>query len=789
MSENVTTKLQEWGIETAAREMQWQFLNWAGCDGMVFPLYHLNGDIQERPDNTPIQRWKNFTDGANAKYLWIPDKPDHTLEFYFHPEIAQHIEQADGVLYLVEGEKDLLSMLSAGIPNVITWLNGATSIPHNLVEALKLLGCTNLIHLPDLDEAGRKSSTKTADMLKGQNINYKAICLPATLGEKGDVNDWWQACEFNIEQFQEELTLYSQTAILREQDASFHDVDSSVEDYSSHQADTDSELPQAFIEAVKHALGVDRVNRRGYAEVCCPFHDDTNPSANWDVERHILHCFACGETFLARKVGEHFNIHLRDFYPPTNNNQIIPAENPIPSQDTETVETTTPTVANTQRRSARVPTDDEVGDGLIRRWDEKYRYFYGKWHTYDKGVWESVDVPNKEIWKEMRRHKDSRFRPSKGKASSILSYVESVLSIPNSEVDQGKGVINLQNGMLSLETVSLEPHDEGRYLTSQLPFEFNEEASCPHWLKFLSEVLVDESGEMDAQLIDLLQEAFGYSLTSDTSHEKMVWLHGQAATGKSTILRVLKALLGSAALEIGMNELRHNSYQLAEIGGKRVLTCSEAASGAYLADAHIKKIVSGEEIVARQIYSSPQYIQPIAKLWWAMNEVPQNLDRSDAIYRRLILIPFHRPIPKEERDIHLFDKFVQELPGILNWALEGLKRLNTNGTFTEAAQVEQSVQEYQQDNDAEAEFLSDEEWISEVGQGATLASDLYIAYSMYSQRFGYNAKSRKMVARDWKRLGLIKSRQSAGYIYNLTLTQSAENIVETQRKIGGENRR
>lgn len=788
MNYELTIRLQEWGIETVAREMQWQFLNRAGCDGMVFPIYHLNGDIQERPDNTPIQRWKNFTDGGKTKYLWIPDKPKETLEFYFHPDIETHIEEADGVLYLVEGEKDLLSMLSAGIPNVITWLNGATSIPHNLVETLKLLGCTHLVHLPDLDEAGRKSSTKTAGMLKGQNIHYKAICLPATLGEKGDINDWWKACGFNAEKFQEELSLHIQTAILYEQEACSSDSNSSAEEYdrktySNHQADTDSELPQDFIEAVKHALGVSKVDRKDYAKVCCPFHDDTNPSANWDLERHILHCFVCDETFLAKEVGEQFNIQLRDFYQQTSNKQSTqhdkqPYRNEAKMNGTK--------VTGSQEKP-RVPTDDEVGDSIIRRWDGRYGFFYGKWHVYVKGIWQAIERIDKELWSEMKRYKGSGFRPNKGKRISVQDYVESNLYISDKNVNRGEGIINLQNGMYNLDTHFLMSHEKERYMTSQLPYEFDEEATCPHWLRFLSEVLVDEAGETDTQLIALLQEAFGYSLTTHTLHEKMFWLHGQAATGKSTILRVLKALLGSAAQEIGLHELQHNTYQLAEIGDKRVITCSEAASGSYLADAYLKQMVSGEEIVARQIYRQPERIKPIAKVWWAMNEIPQNLDRSNAIYRRLLLIPFRRTIPKEQRDIHLSQKLHEELSGILNWAIEGLKRLNDNGTFTDAAQVEQSVQDYQKDNDAEAEFLNDEEWISEVGQGATLASDLYMAYSMYCQRFGYKAKNKTMVARDWKRLGITKSRQSAGYIYNLTLTHNTHNIVKNQRKRGGEN--
>lgn len=774
MNQKTINLLEKWGIKDAAMAREWQPHKhthhlYGTMDGISFPLYDLTGSIQTRDDGEPIRRWKNLDSEHDMKYAWLPNKPDNTLSLYFHPKVDDAISDAGGLVYFVEGEKDVLTMHEAGYHNIMSWFGGL-NIPKDMTDIIKLLGVTSVIYLPDLDEIGRKSANMVAEMLDGAGIAYQAICLPPKLGKGGDVNDWWIDCKFRKEQFRTELQNHIENAILIDQAATLKTQRTQSERLYSNTGNTI--LPADFIRDVTQALQAGEPNRKGYARVHCPFHDDNNPSADWDIEKHILHCHACGETFLARDVGTHFGIQLRDYF---DNNT---------SKDGKT--TMTQTKVKSKNTKKQTPTDDEIGDSIITRWGDERILLYGKWYQYHDGVWNPVNDTDKAIWTAMKRFKKYNYRPSGGKAKSIQSYLEAQLSIPNDDGDKGHGVLNLQNGLLDIEMRVLKPHEKERYLTTQLPFAYDPDATCPRWHQFLNEVLVDSQGNTDEDLIALVQEAVGYSLTSDTRHEKMFWLHGQAATGKSTLLKAIKALLGTAAKELSLSTLQKNQYQLADIGGTRVITCSEAMSGSILADDHVKKLVSGEEIVARQIYHKPQRITPQCKLWWAMNELPQNLDRSEAIYRRLLLIPFRRPIPAEKRDLALFNKLTDELPGILNWALEGLERLHFNGHFTKVAQVDEAVVEYHQTNDTEALFLSDEEWIDEIGENVTRASDLYMAYKAYCERFGFEVKSAIKVAEDWKRLGLEKKRTSHANTYNVSLTPQAQKIVDTQRKKDGD---
>jgi putative DNA primase/helicase len=266
-----------------------------------------------------------------------------------------------------------------------------------------------------------------------------------------------------------------------------------------------------------------------------------------------------------------------------------------------------------------------------------------------------------------------------------------------------KNLLNLANGTLDLTTYAFRSHDRGDLLTHCQPYSFDPAATCPRWLLFLAEVLVKEDGHTpDPDLAALFQEAVGYSLTTETRYEAMFWLSGAGANGKSTALGVVHALLGSLAksLDLGALARPDASYYLAQLAGARVVFSTEASKGQAAADDILKRLASGEPIPARPIRGEPITIKPVAKLFWALNDKPTVRDTSDGFWRRLRLLPFHRQFPELERDTRLAEKLSAELPGILNWALDGLRRLRANGRFTDAAAVRAAVAEYRTSQNA-----------------------------------------------------------------------------------------
>lgn len=763
--------LATWGVAEIAQQMQWTpylyTLNGESHNGFAYSLFNLDGSVQQH-NQQPVRRWKNIEAvGDKDKNRWIGKMPPNCLPLYFSPSIQKAVQAGQGILYIVEGEKDVLTMLAAGIPNVLTWVNGAKSIPKQLLDILQSLGVSQIIHIPDLDKPGEASAKKLAKLLRGQNIAYKAIKLPAELGQKGDINDLWKLCEFNPEQFWATLQKLVEESILIEQAANSNNGGWQEPVRGKTKRNNQSSGWNDIIPEIERKLNVKSYKQNGWSEkVLCPFHDDHNPSAEWHSEKYILHCFTCGEDFLAKDVAKKLGIEWKN-----------KASNK--SQQSNSSEQTKSTGSRSRvglTEDEAPPTHDEMGDMLLEEWAGNVAFFYGQWHHYEDGVWKPTEIGNK-IWNVMKDCKPA-IRPSKGIRNSIASYLKDMLQIPPDLVDNGENYINLSNGLYNLENYAIEDHQRDLYLTAQLPFAYNETATCPRWQQFLEEVLVTPNGLADHDVIALAQEAFGYSLTANTHYEKMFWLYGDGATGKTTMLRILRALLGSAALEVDFGILQRESHQLANIPGKRVITSSEARTGTRLMDNIIKKIVSGEELVVRRLYQEAENHISQAKIWWAMNYQPANDDRSNAIYRRLIIISFLRPIPPEKRDPMLFENLLLELPGIFNWAMEGLQRLNQNGKFAEPRQVEMAVSDYQESNAPEQLFLNDDEWIVQDPSGSVRASDLYLAYSEWGNRFNYRVLSLTDAGKEWKRLGIQMKKDRKGRKYEgIRFTDEAERVV------------
>lgn len=423
------------------------------------------------------------------------------------------------------------------------------------------------------------------------------------------------------------------------------------------------------------------------------------------------------------------------------------------------------------------PTDDEIGDMLIADWCGKIRFFFGTWHEYSEGVWQPSPVFDKLIWEKLKLLKTSGIRPTAGKAENVKKYLQCYLSVDDSLIDNCHEYINLKNGLFNVDTGKLEPHKLEVFMTSQLPFAYDEDADCPIFRKFLMDALVKpNSEEADIELQYLLLEAMGYSLTANTDYRASFWLAGASGTGKSVLINVLQELAGTSHASVDLDELNNNSYQLADVAGKRIVTFTEPKANSVLADNHYKRLVSQDTIMARQIFGKPFRFVPICKLWGAMNELPRVVDRSDAIFNRVFIIPMNRVMPEEKKDLQLSQKLRGELAGIFNMALSGLKRLRRAKHFSQAEQADTARKEYKAENDIEAAFVA--ECCIRNPTGQTNAQALYDSYSAWCKRNGAMAKSSVKVARDWERLGFKKVKLNVGNIWKgVELTQwTTENL-------------
>ena len=284
------------GILAAAQRAQWQ----PQGNGWKYPVYDLSGTVL-------TYRYKAANSSAKPKYKWDKRKPDD-CQYYLLPGLQEAIDQYNGLVYIASGEPDVLAFKSAGIDNVLCWF-GETSVPPNLATFLRELGVQYVITYPDRDRTGYKAAEKIAAALQGSGIHLHAAALPDYLGDKGDINKLWQYVEFDRAAFIAALA----------NDTQHLEIELPKPKPQRRKPKQDNNQHHSYFAAIEQVLGIDAYKGNGWSKksVPCPFnlheHDDTRPSARWHRDKHILHCFKCGETYLAKQVGAALGIEWKDF--------------------------------------------------------------------------------------------------------------------------------------------------------------------------------------------------------------------------------------------------------------------------------------------------------------------------------------------------------------------------------------------------------------------------------------------------------------------------------------------
>lgn len=322
----------------------------------------------------------------------------------------------------------------------------------------------------------------------------------------------------------------------------------------------------------------------------------------------------------------------------------------------------------------------------------KYLYCLesNKFYNYKDGVWnELFDIDFlgriEENMKEITKH------PIAGRKQ----IVENFKSMARKSLDEfnWSELLNFKNGMVSPYNGGMNDHDYMFYSTNRLPYIYDEKARCELWIKTLKEIF-----EEDENKINILQEFFGYCLTRSTKQHKALLLLGESRSGKSTILQVLRNMIGINNCSSVPLKYISNAQYSAMLINKLVNIDADVSAKADMYEAEFKTITSGESIAVNQKYVPAFDFVPYCKIVMAANIFPRITDHSSAFYNRLILLPCDRVFSYEEQNRDLPKQLLLELPGILNWSIEGLKKLDKRGKFEELGFMKEAIQELENDN-------------------------------------------------------------------------------------------
>jgi putative DNA primase/helicase len=255
-----------------------------------------------------------------------------------------------------------------------------------------------------------------------------------------------------------------------------------------------------------------------------------------------------------------------------------------------------------------------------------------------------------------------------------------------------KEMIACRNGLLHWPSRWLKEHTPELLTFNALDFDYNQEAPEPQeWLNFLQSIWPD-----DPECIAILQEIFGYFVSGDTRQQKAFLIVGPKRSGKGTIGHVLTALLGSDNVAGPTLASLAENFGLAPLIGKPAAIISDARLGGR-ADQHIiaKRLlsISGEDrLTIDRKHRDPWTGRLPVRFLVLSNELPRLADASGALASRFVLLTMRKSFYGRE-DLGLANRLSKELPGILNWSLAGLERLNPRGHFVPPKSSAEAIME------------------------------------------------------------------------------------------------
>lgn len=398
--------------------------------------------------------------------------------------------------------------------------------------------------------------------------------------------------------------------------------------------------------------------------------------------------------------------------------------------------------------------EDSLDDLMLMDWAKLFKGAHSHLISWAEGFYEyeggayrelpAAEISNKILfWLNVSGTAEIRKKLGTKLVSDFRALLSSVVSVPPkvgappARLDDPSASLSdllfLKNGILTVEDHQLLPHDPVYFVTSTLPVVYDPDAVCPTFDQYLA------SSVPDATVRNLLQEWVGYCLVPDTSAQKFMILEGDGANGKTVFLTVLRALLGEDFVSsVGIEGFdAGRSFQLASTVGKLANIVDDMSEVDKLQEGLIKTYVAGAAMTAERKYGHPFSFKPTARLTVACNRLPRFSDRSDGIWRRLLVVPFDVTIAPEAQDGRLVNPahWRPELPGILNWALEGLRRVRAQG-FSKSERQTAALAELKAESNITLAFFQDHLEVTGKHSDCVGRSELIKKYQEYCADHG-----------------------------------------------------
>lgn len=398
------------------------------------------------------------------------------------------------------------------------------------------------------------------------------------------------------------------------------------------------------------------------------------------------------------------------------------------------------------------------------------------------GVYEALDVNGDAPLHNMIFNITDDIEIPSGKMSETLKYIKATAPVlPFIDTN----IIAFKNALYDVESDAVLEKDHSIVTTTRMTnVEYNPDIVEHDQLDtFMFNLFGGQ--EDDEDMMRFIYEVVGYCLVNNTFAQKFFILYGEGGNGKSSFLQLLTSLLTESNVSnIALIDIGASQFRLAEIVGKYANIGDDIESTAILNTASLKKIVTGDTIIVEPKHLKPYSYKPHAKLFFSCNSIPRIYDTSTGMKDRLVIIPMTNRIRNTAiATPHIVREIIKSggLTVLLNRALEGLRRLRSQGAFTEPPRVTALTASYIKENDQVAQFLDDidngEVQITPV-YGSALgcdedinvlqsikdvrAKDLYTIYQNWTIECGYKYMSKHEFGKRMKVLGYTNEKTVRG---------------------------
>jgi P4 family phage/plasmid primase-like protien len=314
--------------------------------------------------------------------------------------------------------------------------------------------------------------------------------------------------------------------------------------------------------------------------------------------------------------------------------------------------------------------------------------------------------------------------------------------------------MNFRNGMLHWQTGVLEEHDPDFGSTIQFPLDYNPEAACPNFDKFLGQILHED-------YVALAWEMLGYLMYSGNPQQVAFLFYGGGQNGKGTLIRVIEGILGRKNIaHESLDQLNKSTFSAVNLYGKIANIAGDIDATYQESTANFKKITGEDTIGAERKFGDRFDFENWAVPLFSANKIPGSADVTEGYLRRWIVLHFHKHIAESERITGLSDLLQAELEGIAAKALVPLRTLMVRDRFDPQGEATKGKEEFAQAIDKVRHWVASGDAI-ESPETLCPLMDLYSSYAVWAERSGQRKVSEQEFSHRLENIGYPTKRENA----------------------------